>query len=58
LKDDVQRLFAVALELPEDQRARYLASHTNDVELRREVLSLLAIRQSAASESCTQIAQK
>lgn len=42
MRPDVQRLFAAALELPEDQQAAFVASQTNDPEVASEVLSLLA----------------
>jgi tetratricopeptide (TPR) repeat protein len=39
---EVHRLFAAAIELPPDRRATYLQTETDDAEVRREVLSLLA----------------
>jgi eukaryotic-like serine/threonine-protein kinase len=39
--DEIQRLFAAAAELPEEQQARYVAAQTDDPQLEREVLSLL-----------------
>ena len=41
MNDEAQRLFIAALDLPEDQQAPFVASQTNDLELRQEVLSLL-----------------
>jgi serine/threonine protein kinase len=39
---EVHRLFEVASELPADRRSEYLQSQTIDVDVQREVLSLLA----------------
>jgi hypothetical protein len=38
---EVQRLFAAAMELPEEQRAPCLASQTAEADVRNEVFSLL-----------------
>jgi tetratricopeptide (TPR) repeat protein len=41
MNPEVQRLFAAAMELPEEQRAPYLASQTAEPDVRNEVFSLL-----------------
>lgn len=42
MSPEVHRLFAAAIEMPEDQRVQYLRSETADAAVVQEVLSLLA----------------
>jgi eukaryotic-like serine/threonine-protein kinase len=42
VRAEVQRLFAEALAMPEEQQRKYLAAQTDDPEISKEVLSLLA----------------
>jgi hypothetical protein len=42
---DIERLYEDSVNLPPDQRARFLAESCSDPEIRREIESLLAQEQ-------------